>query len=139
MSNPVMPDVEDVEGVNADANPFIPTVPVRVEGPVRTQGLPLQLGDARTIRLKPARSVVANSAGDATARQNADSRRRRMVLLSTDKPFYYGLNQESVESGNAALWPTNTALVIEHCDQFWLASADAAGTTLTIIREDWTL
>jgi hypothetical protein len=138
VSNPVLPDAEDVEGLETDASLFIPTVPVRIEGPARVQQLPSELGDARTIKLKPSRSITANSAGDTTARQNADPRRKRMVLLSTDKPFFYGLNQESVEGGTAALWPINTALVIEHSNQFWLASADAAGTTLTVIREDWT-
>lgn len=139
MSNPVLPDAEDIEALNYDASTHLPVVPVRVEGPARVQQLPSQLGDARTIKLKPARVITANASGDATARQNGDSRRRRMVLLSTDKSFYYGLNQESVETGNAALWPANLQLTIEHCAEFWLASADAAGTTLTIIREDWTL
>jgi hypothetical protein len=137
VSNPVVPDTVELEGVNYDGAPFIPVVPVKIEGPARVQQLPSQLGDARTLKLKPARVITAPSGGDATARQNGDSRRKRMVLLSTDQPFYYGLNQETVEGGTAALWPINVALVIEHCAEFWLASANAAGTTLTIIREDW--
>lgn len=137
MSNPVVPDTEELEGVNYDGAPFIPVVPVKIEGPARVQQLPSQLGDARTVKVKPARVITPNAGGDTTARQNGDARRKRMVLLSTDKPFYYGLNQEAAEGGTGALWPINTPLVIEHCAEFWLASADAAGTTLTIIREDW--
>lgn len=139
MSNPVLPDAEDVQGEEVDASLRIPVVPVTVEGPVRVQQLPSRLGDARTVKLAPAASITAHSSGDVTFRRNKDPRRRRLILLSTDKPFYYAMEQESAERGSGALWPINVPLVIEHCEEFYLASADAAGSTLTVIREDWTL
>lgn len=137
MSNPIMPDAAELQGVEWAPSTALPIVPVSVEGPVRTESLPSRLGDARTIKVRPARSVATVSGGDNTSRQNADPRRRRMVLLSTDKSFYYALNQEAAEGGTGALWPANVALVIEHCEAFFLTSADAAGSTITVIREDW--
>lgn len=139
MSNPIMTDMVDVQGVEDDATPFPITVPVHQEGPIHTEPLPSRLGDARTVTVLPASRVTAHNAGEATLRINADPRRRKMILLSTDQPFYYGMEQQSVESGSAALWPINVALVVEHTDQFFLASANAAGTTLSIIREYWSL
>jgi hypothetical protein len=139
VSNPVLPDAEDVQGEEIDGNPRIPIVPVSVEGPVRVQQLPSRLGDARTVKLLPAASITPHAAGEVTFRRNKDPRRRRLILLSTDKPFYYAMEQESAERGSGALWPINVPLPVEHCEEFYLASADAAGTTLTIIREDWTL
>jgi hypothetical protein len=136
LSNPMLPDSLELQGV--EHNPaHIPSVPVVVEGPVRVEALPSRLGDARTVKIRPARVLAAVAGGDYTPRQNEDPRRRKMILISTDKPFYYALGQEAAENGTGALWPANVALVIEHCAQFFLTSADAAGTTLTIIREDW--
>jgi hypothetical protein len=139
MVNPIVTDADDVQGVEADASPVLPVVPVRVEGVTRVQQLPSRLGDARTVKVLPAGSVLAHSSGDTTTRINVNPRRRRLILLSTDQPFYYGMEQESVERGTAAIWPINVPLAIEHTDQFFLASANVAGSTISIIREDWSL
>lgn len=139
MSNPIMTDMIDVQGVEDDASPIPITVPVHQEGPIHSEALPSRLGDARTITVLPAAKVAAHNAGETTARINQDPRRRKMILLATDQPFYYGMEQETVERGTAALWPINVPLVVEHADGFFLASANAAGTTLTVIREYWSL
>lgn len=137
--NPYLPDAGEVTGVEEEPSFHAPVVAVRVEGPVRVQQLPSRGGDARTYTVQPARSVAAAAGGTATFRQNSDPRRKRLILLSTDQPFYYGFNQEQVESGTAALWPINVPLTVEHDDTFFLASANSAGSKVTLIREDWTL
>lgn len=139
MSNPIMPDALELQGTEMAPNYHVPTVPVVVEGPVRTEQLPSRLGDARTFKVIPARSVLTHTSGDVTFHGKKDSRRRKILLLSTDQPFYYGMDQEMVESGNAAIWPINVPLPIEHTDEFFLASANVAGSTISIIREDWSL
>jgi hypothetical protein len=117
----------------------VTTVPVVVAGPVRVQQLPSKGGMSMTVKVQPARSVSAAAGGTATRRFNGDPRRKRLLLIATDQPFYYGFDQEMVESGNAAVWPINVPLSVEHCDQFWVASANSAGTLLSVIREDWSL
>jgi hypothetical protein len=139
MTNPYVPDAEDVQGVEDEPTFRSPVVPVVVEGPVRVQQLPSRGGDARNVFVQPARKVAASTGGNQTYRRNADPRRKRVVLISTDQPFFYGFDQESVESGSAALWPINVPLVIEHCGEYYLASNNSAGSTISIIREDWAL
>lgn len=135
--NNIMPGEDEVVGVEAYPHDHLPVVPVRHEGPVRTQSLPSRLGSARTFKVPAARAIAAHNAGDITGRVNADPRRRRCVLLSTDQPFFYGSKQEVVEGGTGALWPINVPLVIEHCEEFYLASQNAAGSTITMIIECW--
>lgn len=139
MSNPIMPDAAEIQGVESAPSTKFPTVPVTVEGPVRVEQLPSRLGDARTFKVQPAASIAAHVSGDTTFRRNKDPRRRRVILLSTDQPFYYAMDQETVERGQGALWPINVALPVEHTDEFFLASANVAGSTITLIREDWSL
>lgn len=139
MSNPIMPDAAELQGVEWEGSAKLPIVPVSVEGPVRTEPLPSRLGDARTIKVQPAASILAHTSGDTTFRRNKDPRRRRVILLSTDQPFYYAMDQETVERGQGALWPINVPLPVEHTDEYFLASANVAGSTITIIREDWSL
>jgi hypothetical protein len=135
--NDVMPCPDDVVGVEENASTHLPIVPVRVEGPTRVQSLPSRLGSARNVKILPARSVSAHNGGDNTFRVNGDPRRRRCIVLSTDQTFYYGSVQEVVESGGGAIWPINVPLVIEHCEEFFLASTNAAGSTISLIIEDW--
>ena len=137
--NPYLPDAGEVTGVEDEPTFHAPVVPVVVEGPVRVQQLPSRGGDARTYTVQPARIVSAAPGGTATFRRNADPRRKRLILIATDQPFYYGFDQESVEKGDAALWPINVPLIVEHDDVFFLASANSAGSKISIIREDWTL
>lgn len=139
MNNPYVPDADDVVGVEDTPTFHAPVVPVVVEGPVRVEPLPSKGGMSRNVLVQPARKVAASPAGSQTFRANRDARRKRVTLISTDQPFYYGFDQETVESGNAAIWPINVPLVVEHCDEYFLASMNVAGSTISIIREDWTL
>jgi hypothetical protein len=139
MTNPYVPDAEDVQGVEDETDYKHPPVCVVVDGPVRTQQLPFRGGMSVTVHIQPATSVAASTGGNQTKRFNADPRRGMLTLLATDQPFYYGFDQTAVENGLAATWPINVPLYVRHSDQFWVASANVAGSSLSVIREDWSL
>lgn len=106
-----------------------PTIPVRIDGPVRTQELPS--------------SSVASSnriAETAASRlMGADPRRKIARILSFDTPIYIGEHQRDVDSGNAFLLPERVLYPITHQNEIWVAVASPTGTSVvSVCSEGWT-
>jgi|SRR5687767_7171103 len=111
-----------------DPVPFaIPSVPVRVEGPVTTQQIPSRAG-ASFSRLLLAADVPQAPILPADPR-------RRIARLICGQPFSIGTEQSAVTQGVAAEWPADVVCEITHGEAVWVdVSADAA---ISVMVENW--
>lgn len=105
------------------------TVPVKVEGPVRTQALPAPIGSMRSYTVTESASPILNR----------DARRRRAVIVTIDQPIYVGLSQNEADSGMGFLLPVSVPLEITHADEVWAAVSLAVGESIvSVLNELWT-
>lgn len=127
----VDPTMAEVQQEEAPALPIV-AVPVRVDGVVRVQELPAQSGSVR--------SVVLDADGRAVRVAKPDARRKRLRLLASGQPVYFGYDQATADSPVAGVLPVGVVLAIEPRDaELWVRSATAAtAATLTVINDQWT-
>lgn len=118
------PELEDVQQDEAEGL----RVPVRIDGPVRVQVLPSRHGVSRS---------YASAATDTepVPLSGGDLRRRRVTIMSIGATIYVG-QKDDVKSGNAAQWPQNVPLVLEHTEQIY-AKAATGTTVISVIAENW--
>jgi hypothetical protein len=115
------PDLEDV----LQELPAMVTVPVKVEGQVLAHELPAK-------RVQTATDVIP--AATWTPLLPETPKRKRTVLLSTDKPFYVS----QTGAGSGMLWPANVPLEWRGVAKVYVMSADAAlPATLSHMSELW--
>lgn len=117
--------------VMQDVSPDVPTVPVRIDEPVRTHELPRISGGAWT-------DQVDTSGKRLLA---ADPKRSCATILALDQDVYIGMDQASVSAASmanpsGAQWPANVPLVIQHCDEVWVSS-QASTTAVSVLVERW--
>lgn len=103
-------------------------VPVRHDGPVRTQTLPTSSGVSRNFLV---------TGPDPVKILNADPRRARAVVICTGAAIFIGPDKNAVAGSLAARWPVALALTITD-QEAWYVLADAAGTsTVSVITSQW--
>lgn len=105
-------------------------VPVRIEGPVRSQQLPAQTWAAKTIELTD----------DETIRVlNRDPRRKRAYLLSNDGATWIGASQAGTLNVGFRLPDgglDGLGLELTHSEEVW-AVADGNTSNLRMVVEYW--
>ncbi len=97
-----------------------------------TRQAPTQSAGSRTITLQ--------SAGVAVKVGGNDPRRANMTIVSTNN-YYLANNHAQVEQQVAGLIPANTAVVLTHRDEVWVAGP-TGGTypfNITILTENWAI
>lgn len=104
----------------------IPTVPVRIDGPVPVQVLPTISSGSRNYTVALAAVRIGN----------ADTRRASFTIVSLDENFYYGTDQATVERAYGALWPALVPLVLTHRDQVYVAAFQNT-TVISVVSENW--
>lgn len=125
VEHPPTPDLDDLQQQEPTYTEPNPCVPVRVEGPVRTQKLPNMAGPVT------ADSCPQFAAGATPTRiLSANLARARAVLVSDTKWFYV----TGSPSGVRGPIPANTPIVVEHCDNAW-AFGNGADAVVTCIQE----
>jgi hypothetical protein len=100
-------------------------VPVDVLGPVQVHELPARRAQMKT-------DVVP--AGSWTNILPETPKRKRVVLISTDKSFYLSVDGTGT---TGFLWPANVALPLTHTQKLYAMSADPAGATISHVSELW--
>lgn len=126
----------DNDQVMQDETPPMPVIPVRVEGPVRTQELPARSAGYAT--------VLVDNGG--TKILSADPLRKGAFLLPIEQDLWIGDSQAKVLVRSAtstpagALWPAGTPFPSATCDEVWVSCALHGSTTLvSVISEQWAL
>jgi hypothetical protein len=70
-------------------------------------------------------------------------KRSRVLLISTDQPFYYATAASKIATASTAaaaatLWPANVPLELLNADKVFLASAHAStAATIGVVIESW--
>lgn len=123
-------DVNDIEQeADRDEIPYMPSVPVAVDGPVQVHQVPSVSSGVR--------NFTGVTATEAVRVANADPRRRSLTIISVGQNMYVGNDKVNVEGGtHAALWPANVPLVITHSDWVWVKSATST-TVVSVLSENW--
>jgi hypothetical protein len=125
MESPALPPNHELLGFQGGGP--IPTFPVTVEGPVQSQALPTRGG--ATIQRKV--TTVADHI------LNEDPRRSRVLLISKDDDMYVAFDQQSVQSGVAAIWPKLVPLTITCTSGIWVAAVTTT-SVISAVPEQWT-
>lgn len=123
------PDIVDVHQEEPEDILPVPSVPVTVDGPVRTQQLPTRTASMRSIRITGT-EVIAGE----------DDRRASVTLVarSGTEGFYVGTSSQMVASGEAAFFDSNIPVTLRTTERLYARSSD--GTTmshLTVVQELW--
>lgn len=118
------PDVSELQGREPER--FV-VVPVRHQGPVRTQELPARTGAVRSLLV---------TSGDPVQVAKEDLTRSRLVLISQDEPIYVAYGRDQVSAG-LGWWPALEPLEIRTVCEVWIA---AVGTDayVSVRYENWT-
>lgn len=111
-------DVEQYE------EPELSTVPVDVQGPVRTQDLPSVTQGIGQVSLDTTGSRILAP----------DMRRKMATILSLDENMVLSHSQAGLVNG--ATWLQNVPLVLGTADEVW-AKSSTGTTELSIIIEGW--
>jgi hypothetical protein len=119
------PDAEDLVQ-DAEPTPALMTVPVALDGPVRTQQLPRSSSGRRTVRVGTTPRRVLS----------ADPRRARTLILPQSNTITLGSSQSEATGTYAAVWPAWLPLELFDADELWIA-APAGDTDVTVITENW--
>jgi hypothetical protein len=124
------PDTGELYGPE-EAN--IPTIPVRVEGPVDIAQLGVRSGGMFTVSAP----VGTGATADAVKLLGDDPRRKSATIVPLDSDIYIGTNRGDVMSTpGAARWPAAVPLVVESSEELW-ASAVSVATIVTVVQEHW--
>lgn len=117
----------EVEVHQVEPEAYGPTdIPVRVEGPVRSQSLPYQGWAIRTYDLATTPSKVANR----------DTRRGRIMLIAS--ALCWAGNVETQAKANVGVRiPAGIVVPFMHGEEMW-AAADTGTASLSISEEFWT-
>lgn len=123
MSYPDPTSVRDVQQL--DEPESLTEIPVCIDDPVDVHILPSRIG------------ATHNYLVDTTVQPllGEDLRRRRVVIISVDNNIYVG-DRESVENKSACIWPKAVPLVMEHCQEIYVAT-DTGTSTVSLISENW--
>lgn len=104
----------------------VPTVPVRIEGQVLTHELPTRRAQMKT-------DVVPITTWTALLPETV--KRKRLVLLSSDSPFYVSTDGTGT---TGMIWPANVPLTLTHTQKIYVMSAHAANTAMiSHVSELW--
>lgn len=124
-SAPTVPEVVQSEQTDE------PTVPVRVEGPVRVQQLPAAHG-----------SHFAVTFDDATTAVKVLGRnplRKRVLLAAKTGDVWVGTGKAATEKNDAFLLiSTSPPIEITHMDELWARPDSNAAAVLSVVLELWT-
>ena len=134
--NPSTPEWHEVKQEYPIGNPAVDVDCINT--PVRVQQLPSRLGISRTYRTDGTIPVPL---------LNADDRRRQAVILAmlttsgdsaTSAGIYVGSEQD-VRSSDAAIWPYNVPLRIEHAEKVYVRAVGTVTTpvNVSLISENW--
>lgn len=119
--------LEEVEQAEETPIPFIPiAVPVIVENVVAVH----QTGSKHGVSFN--RKMLSANGAEKVLAANP---KRRIVRMIADQAFYYGVYQQGLTQGAAALWIANTPLEITHCEDIWIYFA--IDGLISVISEDW--
>lgn len=128
MNNESTPDLDEIQQEEDERALVVPVRVVETMSPVRVQLLPSRHGVSRSF------SSLATDT-EPTPLMGADLRRRRATIVATGDMMYVG-ERELVKNAQAALWPENVPLVIEHTEQVY-ARAAATDAIISVITENW--
>ncbi len=124
-NDPIDLQPDDLEALQAENEPG-PTVPVKIEGPVRTQALPRKSAATRTRVITTAAQLLLS----------ADHRRASATLISPDG-FLFAFTQNSAQDASTmAAWPADVPYTVT-ADVAVYAAAATGTTSLSIITEYW--
>lgn len=121
------PSIAEVHQVEAEDIPKLAEVPVRIEGPVRSQLLPATSWTAVTHEL---------TATEAIKVVNRDARRSRFTLIPAAQ-IWIGVVQSQAKPNVGGSLPANVPVEQRHTEEVW-ALANTGTTTLTVLEEYWT-
>lgn len=134
--NPSTPSWPEVKQEYPIGNPAVDVDCINT--PVRVQQLPSRMGVSRTYQAGVSNPVPL---------LNADDRRRRATIIgmlttsadSTTSPGILVGSEQDVRSGDAAIWPYNVPLLIEHAEKVYVRAAGAVTTPINVslISENW--
>lgn len=128
----------DIDDVYQEEEPEPTAVPVKVNHPVQVHILPSRMGVSRNYQVGTTNVVPL---------LNANPKRRRATLLatlttsadsSTSRGVFIGQNADAL-SGEAAVWPYNVPLVVEHSELIYVRAQGTLTTAaqISVITEDW--
>jgi hypothetical protein len=109
-----------------DSDPCMPTVPVRVEGPVQVRELPALSGGWGTVDCTKGTTVRLLS---------RDPRRKSCMIRSDTEDVYLAASQAGCGLGAFVLLK-NTAMVITACDGVWVVPVTGS-TRVHVYSEVW--
>ena len=140
-NDPVVAEAEAVPQAVDEINqqPITPlALVVKHDGPIQTQELPARHG-AHGTEILPAPGATGGAQPVMITGRNP--KRKRIVLISIDKPFIVSASAGGVQkTAGGTVWPANVPLVIGHKEQlyalcFSVTPADVA--TVGWYEEDW--
>lgn len=134
--NSSTPEWHDVKQEYVPSNPAVDVD--CINAPVRVYQLPSRMGVSRTYQAGTTNPVPL---------LNADDRRRRATILAmlttaADSTTSAGIlvgSEQDVRSGDAAVWPYNVALHIEHAEKVYVRAVGTVTTpvNVSLISENW--
>lgn len=122
-TEPTVSEVEQSEVLD------VPTVPVRVEGPVNIRSLPGVIGNH-------GKANFANTT-DAVEVLNEEPRRKRVLLVAKSGEIWVGTSQQQVVQELCMLLPINVVLEVTHKESLWAKPESVATATLAFVHELW--
>lgn len=128
--SPISPT--DAEVVQVEAEEYV-SMPVRIEGPVRTQELPCETSGARSVVFTDALPKLVLS---------RDPRRARAMLkiITSNTVIRFSNNRSQADSDMSPLWAGTEVLPLRSRNELWVAvpSATVANpVTITTVAENW--
>ncbi len=120
------PEMDELQGREREGVLF--PIPVRVEGPVRTQPLPARDGAIRDVTCTSTESVRL---------AKKDLTRARAVIRSRVGAFYLGFTKSDADAGVGYCPQTVTPLELFVVNEIWVRAVNV-DASITIITENWT-
>lgn len=122
----IRPDAEEVVQDQALPEAHLPTIPVRVDGPVTVQRLPAVASTMRTITLSTTPEILSGR----------DPRRQRIYLFA-HADLLLGLTSGDVSAGGSGyLVAANTSVELRSQDAIY-GAAETGNAAVSVIIERW--
>lgn len=120
--NPLQPDTDEVLQLEP-----MSSVPVRLDGPVRTQALPTKGASTRTVQLTTTPILLLR----------ANHWRKNVKLVGIAQAFLFAFNKASAsDPSTMAQWPIGVPYTCEATTEIWVAAATGT-TALSVVTENW--
>jgi hypothetical protein len=126
-ANPVT--TTDADLYSAEPHPLT-ALPVVIHGSVQTQTVPTVSAGSGNATLNTATAVQKIGSKDP---------RRATLTIFTNQPTYVSNSMAQVQTGTAALIPSNVGVVISHRDDIWIGgpATNTFPMTVAFLIENW--